>query len=400
MPPSRPMLVVAWREITERIGSRAFAVSTLVIVAVVVAAVMVPGLRNEMPTMRVGVAGDAPPALSGALREAATADGSRLVLRRYPTLSEGEAGLRDGTSAVLIAGRRRLVWKAEPDARLSAVVRAALHRVRFAQQAAMLGLSPAQAVALARPPAVPERRLEAGDRDAREAIAMASFLVLLTMVLWYGASVADGVAQEKGTRVMELLLCRVRPRDLLAGKVLGIGAVGLAQMLLALVAALVAIVATNRVEIPDAVPATLVAAVVWFTLGYAFFSVAFAAVGALASRVEDLGAALAPLTWLVMLSAFAAPLVAEYPDAWYVRLTSLFPTSAPFVMPVRIAIDEVPWWETIAAMAILFATAIWLVRAGAAVYAGSVLRTGGRPRFREVWEASRPCDRDAEQRIP
>jgi ABC-2 type transport system permease protein len=283
-------------------------------------------------------------------------------------------------------GGRRLVWKAEPDARLSAVVRAALHRVRFAQQAARLGLSPAQAAALARPPAVPERRLEAGDRDAREAIAMASFLVLLTMVLWYGASVADGVAQEKGTRVMELLLCRVRPRDLLAGKVLGIGAVGLAQMLLALVAALVAIVAADTVEVPQAVPATLVAAVVWFTLGYAFFSVAFAAVGALASRVEDLGPALAPLTWLVMLSAFAAPFAAENPDAWYVQLASLFPTSAPFVMPVRVAIDDVPLWETTAAVAILLGAGYGLVRIGAAVYAGSVLRTGPRPRLRDVWQ--------------
>jgi hypothetical protein len=75
------MLLVAWREITERIESRAFAVSTLVIVAVVVAAVMVPGLRDGTPTMRVGVTGAASPALGAALRDA-TADGSSCVATR------------------------------------------------------------------------------------------------------------------------------------------------------------------------------------------------------------------------------------------------------------------------------------------------------------------------------
>ena len=219
------------------------------------------------------------------------------------------------------------MWKSEPDAEVAAVVTGAVQRVRFSERAAALGLTAAQVATLLAPAPLPARSLEAADADqeARETIAFVSFIVLLMMILVYGSAVAEGVAQEKGTRVMELLVCRVRPRDLLAGKVLGIGLVGLGQMLLALIAGAVAIVALDTVDVPAAVPATLASAVLWFALGYAFWSVAFAAVGALVSRVEDLQAAVSPLTWTMLLFAFVAPVASEFPDAWYIRARLLLP---------------------------------------------------------------------------
>ena len=140
------------------------------------------------------------------------------------------------------------------------------------------------------------------------------------MIMIYGTAVAEGVAQEKGTRVMELLVCRVRPRDLLAGKVIGIGVVGLGQMLLALIAGAVAIVALDTIDVPAAVPATLASAVLWFALGYAFWSVAFAAVGALVSRVRGppgRGGAPRPGPCCCAPSSRRSP--RESPDAWYMR---------------------------------------------------------------------------------
>jgi ABC-2 type transport system permease protein len=214
--------------------------------------------------------------------------------------------------------------------------------------------------------------------------------VLLLMLLTYGTAVAEGVAQEKGTRVMELLVCRVRPRDLLAGKVLGIGLVGLGQMLLALVAGGAAIVALDTVDVPAAVPAALASAVLWFALGYAFWSVAIAAVGALVSRVEDLQAAIAPLTWTMTLCAMTAPVAAESPDAWYSVVASLLPITAPFAMPVRVAVGGVAAGQILLATAIILAATYGLVRLGGAIYSGSLLRTGGaRPRLRDVWSAAR-----------
>jgi ABC-2 type transport system permease protein len=381
--------LVAWREITERTQSRAFMISTIAIVAVLLAGVIVPALNDQTTRVHAGITGATPPALESALRDAARADDARLDLRRYATLAAGETALRDGETDVLVVAGERLVWKSEPNPEVAAIVTAAVQRVRFSERAAELGLTAKQATTLLAP--VPARTLETADPDqeAREAIAFVSFIVLLLMLLTYGTAVAEGVAQEKGTRVMELLVCRVRPRDLLAGKVLGIGLVGLGQMLLALIAGGAAIVALDTVDVPAAIPAALSSAVLWFALGYAFWSVALAAVGALVSRVEDLQAAVAPLTWTMTLCALTAPVAAESPDAWYSLVASLLPITAPFAMPARIAVGDVPAWEIMLAAAISLTATYGLVRLGGAVYSGSLLRTGGRPRLRDVWSAVR-----------
>jgi ABC-2 type transport system permease protein len=386
----RSIVLVAWREITERTQGRAFLLSTLAIIAVVLAGVIVPALDDQTTRVHAGMTGATPAALEPALREAARADDARLELRRYGTVAAGETAVRDGDADVLIVGGERLVWKSEPDGDVAAVVTAAVQRARFIERAGSLGLTAEQTTRLLAP--VQTRTLEAADpdREAREAIALVSFIVLLLMLLTYGTAVAEGVAQEKGTRVMELLVCRVRPRDLLAGKVLGIGLVGLGQMLLALLAGAAAIVALDSIDVPAAVPAALASAVLWFALGYAFWSVALAAVGALVSRVEDLQAAVAPLTWIMTLCALTAPVVAESPDAWYSVVASLLPLTAPFAMPVRVAVGAVPVAEIMLAVAIILAATYGLVRLGGAVYSGSLLRTGGRPRLRDVWSAARP----------
>ena len=368
-PGRRSIFLVARREVTERTHGRAFLISTIAIVAIVLAAVILPGLEDQTTRVTAGITGTTPPALTDALRDAARTADARLDVRRYPTVAAGEAALRDGDADVLIVDGRRLVWKSDPDPEIAAAVAGAV------QQA----------------PPLPARSLEPPDADeeARQTIAFASFIVLLMMIMIYGTAVAEGVAQEKGTRVMELLVCRVRPRDLLAGKVIGIGVVGLAQMLLALLAGALAILLLDTIDVPAAVPATLASAVLWFALGYAFWSVAFAAVGALVSRSEDLQAAVAPLTWTMVACALFASVAGESPDAWYIRVASVFPTTAPFVMPVRIAVGDVAPWEVLLAVAVMVVAIFGLVRLGGAIYSGALLRTGARPRLRDVWNAAR-----------
>jgi ABC-2 type transport system permease protein len=387
----RSILLVAWREITERTRGRAILISSIAIIAMVVAGVVVPALPDQTTRIHAGVTGPTPAALTTALRDAARAGHAELKLRRYPSVAAGERAIGNGEADVLIVSARRLVWKSEPDPEIAAAVSSAVQRIRFAERAAALGLTPAQMQTLLAPAPLPARSLEAvdADQDAREAIAFVSFILLLMMIVTYGSAVADGVAQEKGTRVMELLVCRVRPRELLAGKVLGIGLVGLGQMLLAVSAGAVAIVAFDTVDVPAAVPAALAAAVLWFALGYALWSVAFAAVGALVSRVEDLQAAVAPLTWTMLLCALVAPVASDFPDEWYIRVASLFPLTAPFVMPVRIAVSSVPGSEILLAAAITAAATYGLVRLGGAVYSGALLRTGARPRLRDIRDAAR-----------
>jgi ABC-2 type transport system permease protein len=387
----RTVALVAARESGERFGSRAFLVSTLVTVAIVVAGVVVPGLHDTDRRLRAGLTDAAPPAFTAALRDAARADGARPQLRRYPNVAAGEAAVRDGHVGVLIVGGRRLVWESEPDTRLAAIATSAIRRLRWSERAAALGLDPHEAASLLEPVPIPARRLEAPDRDrdSRETIAMIGFLLLLVSVVFYGNAVAEGVAQEKGGRVMEVLLSRVRAQDLLTGKLLGIGFVGLTQILLAATAGAVAAVAVEDVDVPAAVPATLAMTVLWFALGYALWSVLFAAAGALVSRVEDLQSAAAPLSWILILSALPAILVQDDPDAWYIRLASFVPVTAPFVVPVRAALGHVAAWEVALAATITMATTYALVRLAAGVYSGALLRSGTRPGLGELWRAAR-----------
>ena len=177
-----------------------------------------------------------------------------------------------------------------------------MQRVQWRERAAALGVTAAQAKALLSPQPVPERRLDPADadEDARYAAALLGLLLLGVTLSLYGQAVANGVAQEKGTRVMEVLLARMSARELLAGKVLGIGLVGLAQLLVAAVASLATIVAFDRIQVPSAVPSVVGWVILWFVLGYAFYSVLYAALGALVSRAEDVEGAQAPLGFFLM----------------------------------------------------------------------------------------------------
>src|SRR6476620_3324395 len=122
----RPVLLVAWREIRERTRSRAFAISTLALIAVIVAGVIASGSKDETPQFKAAITGSTPSALAQTLHDRARASGARIDLRRYTTVAAGERAVHDGKAGVLIVNGDRLVWKAEPNVRLAAVVAGAL----------------------------------------------------------------------------------------------------------------------------------------------------------------------------------------------------------------------------------------------------------------------------------
>jgi len=388
----RAVGLVAWREIEQRVRGHAFLFGTLAIVALVFAAALIPGLRAEdNDRLEIGLVGPTPAALVGGLRAGAEAVGVSLGSRRYRTLGSGERALRDGGVDVLVVDGSTLVWKSEPDGRLRSVAAGALQRWQWQQRAAEFGLMLAQAEALLAPQPVPERQLEPADpdEDARYAAALLGLLLLGITLSLYGQAVANGVAQEKGTRVMEVLLARVSARELLAGKVVGIGLVGLGQLLIAAAASLAAVVAFDQIEVPSAVPSLVAWVVVWFVLGYAFYSVLYAALGALVSRAEDVESAQAPLGFFLMACLFIALYATDFPDAWLVRLASFVPFTAPFVMPVRQAVSDVPGWEVALAGAIMIASTYTVIRLAAGVYEGAVLSAGPRLSVSDLWRAAR-----------
>ena len=157
---------------------------------------------------------------------------------------------------------------------------------------------------------------------------------------------------------------------------LGIGAVGLFQLLLAVPVAIVTAALVDTVQLPNAVPATIGWVILWFVLGYAFFSVAFAATAARASRAEETQAEQTVIALIPHLLCFFALFYAtESPDAWPARIATFIPISAPFVLPVRAAVSSVALWQVAVAAIMIVSTYVVIRMAPACTRALFFART-------------------------
>jgi ABC-2 type transport system permease protein len=208
-------------------------------------------------------------------------------------------------------------------------------------------------------------------------------ILLYLSLLTFGVAVTTGVVEEKTTRVVEVLLSTIRPHQLLAGKVLGIGVLGLAQLVMVATPALVVAVATG-IDLPSGSLLTVASLVLWFVLGYALYSCAYAAAGSLVSRMEEANNTSFPVTFALIAAYGGAVLVGNAPDSGAARLLALFPPTAPLAMPTRAAIGTTAWWEIPVAVVLTLAATFALVRLAGRIYAGSVLRFGPKVKLRQA----------------
>ena len=124
---------------------------------------------------------------------------------------------------------------------------------------------------------------------------------------------------------------------------------------------------------------------VWFILGYAFYSVLYGSLGSLASRTEDAQAAAGPVIALLVAIYIAAVAAIANPGAGWVTLLSLLPPTAPMLMPLRASLVNVPAWQVIIAVIFALAAVYGLFRIGARLYRNAILHTGARLHLREAW---------------
>jgi len=207
-------------------------------------------------------------------------------------------------------------------------------------------------------------------------------VVLGTIILYlglvtYGGWVTSGVLEEKSSRVAEVILSAVRPRELLAGKVIGIGLLGLGQFASIAVAGTIAATWAGR-HLPPSTPGAIGLIVVWFLLGYAFYCCAFAAAGAASSRQAEAPVAAGPLTLLILLGYLASLAIQSNPDGLLAQITPFIPPLAPMTMPARMLLGHAPPWELAASAALMLVATYGLVRLAGRAYSGNILRFGGR----------------------
>jgi ABC-2 type transport system permease protein len=383
--------LVARREITQKLREKSFLISMSVTVALVVLVAVLPTLLGmggrSSYTLAVSNAG-ALPVAQAADRGAEAFDVGMTVRELSP--AKAAAALDDGdVDAVLSA--RGLQSKEEPEEELVGIVQTAEREVRQAQALDRAGLSDAEVQQALNPPPLRVSTTEAvdPDRDRKGTFAFVAVLALYTQLLTFGYLLASGVVEEKASRVVEVLLATIQPRDLLAGKIVGLGILGFAQTLVLAGAGLIAATATGALDVDSDVVIAAALAVGWFVLGYAFYAGLFACAGALVPRQEELQSSMTPLTMLILISFFISFVVLDNPDGTLAVVTSFIPFSAPMTMPPRIALGEASTVEIVAAFAITAAAAAALIPLSGRIYSGAVLRTGSAVKVREAWRAAR-----------
>ncbi len=369
-----PILTVARREILQAARQKSLLVSTAFTIAVLAAVTLLPdALGLGGPSERdVVAAGPAARALAEQARAAQAPFDVELRVRGVATDAQARALVSDGEAdvAVLAGGRRVLV--AEGADRAVAVIEEAARRRQAVTALERADVSRDVIGQVLDPPGVPVERTTSG---GGEGIAFLALLVLYGQLLGYGFVVASGIVEEKSSRVVELLLSVLSPRELLAGKVLGIGVVGLVQLLVIAAAGLAIGVAAGALDLDGEALGALVVVLAWFLLGYGLFSAAFAVAGALVPRQEDLQTVTTPLTAMLVAVFILSFPALEDPGGGLARTLSLLPFSAPMVMPVRLIVGEVPAWEVLVAIAAtLAATGLLVVLAGR-VYRAAALET-------------------------
>jgi ABC-2 type transport system permease protein len=228
------------------------------------------------------------------------------------------------------------------------------------------------------------------------------FIILMFItILIYGMWVATGVAAEKSSRVMELMISAASPRQLLVGKVIGIGGAGLTQYLaIALPVVLVlafqdqiarGILGAAGAGLPTGglTIGLLAAYGLFFLLGFALFALIYAAVGSFVSRPDDLQTLSLPLSLVAMAGYLCALVVLLGSTGTFARLTSLVPPLSPFSMLARLMVSTVQPWEVALSIAVLVATIGLVAAATIRIYATGVLLYGQRPGIRAFIAAAR-----------
>lgn len=216
-------------------------------------------------------------------------------------------------------------------------------------------------------------------------VAMGFGVVFLLSAQLFGTTIAQSIVEEKQTRVVELLISAIPVRALLAGKVLGNTILAMGQIAVLLAIAVVGLTVTGQGELLTGLGAPLAWFAVFFLFGFVLLAALFAAAGAMVSRQEDIGNTTAPLLMLIMAPYFLVIFFNDNPVV--LTVMSYVPFSAPVGMPMRMFLGEAEWWEPLISLVILLVTCVGAILLGAKIYENSVLRMGGRVSIREALSA-------------
>ncbi|WP_165063228.1 ABC transporter permease [Marisediminicola senii] len=352
---TRAVRLVAGREITTRLRSRSFLVSSAILMLTVLASIIIGGVLTataDLPKVAVqrSVVNALPTVMS-----------YETVL--VQTVAEAEQLLRDGeVEAAVLSG------STESDLGFTVV-----------------GLDQAPTAVIASLSTQPDVRiLDPGSQDPFLVylVALGFGLVFFASSITFGTTIAQSVVEEKQTRIVEILLATISARLLLAGKVIGNSLLAFGQIILITTVASIGLLVTGQQSLLGQVGPAVGWFVLFFVFGFVLLAALFAASGSLVSRVEDVGTVISPVMTLVMIPYLGVILFND--NALVLAVMSYVPFSAPVGMPMRLFLGTAEWWEPLLSLAILILTTAGAIALGARIYSNALLRTGSRVRLRDA----------------
>lgn len=388
--------LVAGREINTRIRSKAFRIFTGLVMALMIIGVLVIKLvsgGSSGPDATIGVTGQTA-GLSAPLSASAKGIGQNIATKQVDSLDDGRKLVTDDKLDALLVGDGsavQVVVKKELDPKLKTVFDSFAGQQALNKQIKTLGGDPAKVAAQVGQAKAQVKPLEPPyPYDVAQLVLGAAAGVLIYLVMMMnGQAIAQGVVEEKQSRVVELLLATVKPWQMLFGKVLGIGALGLIQMVLIGAAGVIPAAAAGLLPNISAAAGTIVWLIVWFVLGFLAYALLFAGLGALVSRQEDIGQVIS-LPLMLLIGGYVAGIsVLPYdPSNRFLEVLSIIPTFSPTLMPMRLGMGGVPVWEIVLALVLLVAFIPGLLWFSARIYRNAIVRTGTKVRLREALRAA------------
>ncbi len=233
-----------------------------------------------------------------------------------------------------------------------------------------------------------------GEEKARgfdqEFLSSMIFLFILYMtIIVYGSSIMRGVIEEKSSRIVEVLLSSTNSFELMMGKLLGVGSVGLVQYIIWAGMGMAAVfVATNSMpgiaQYINVSPVVLFYFVLFFVVGFFTFSTLYAAVGAMCSDMQDAQSFSTPVTLLIVIPFFVSFTVIKDPTTTLAQVLSFMPFFTPLIMFLRISLVMPPLWEILLSLVINALTIVGIIWISARIYRVGILMYGKRPTVPEI----------------
>jgi ABC-2 type transport system permease protein len=386
------VILVARREILVRLRSRTFAAFTLVMAVLVVIGIVAASVLNgpaataSAPAVRVGFTGGSQ-VLEQSFESTAVLVGVDVSVSDISDEAAGRVQLTAGTLDMLVTGSATTPAAAVTDA-VPAMAVIALDAAAQTARLRAAGLPPSAVTSVMSGVPVENVPLPAPSSPfeftTNVLAALSVCIVLFITLSAYGQFVAQGVVEEKATRMMEILLASIRPSELLAGKVLGIGFVAILQLAVVGSAALITVGLTRGASIPALGIGYVVAYLAWFVLGYLMYAMALAAVAVLVSRPEEVAGATAPVAVALVVPYLLMFVGLSDPTNPLIVVLSMVPPCSPILMTLRIAYGVAPLWQVLVAMALTIAAIVGTTWVAGRTYANSAMRFGARVRFRDA----------------